>query len=461
MLLALLAAPFIAIEAGRRWRTTVLFVMFLMIFEGALRKWVLPGLQGQIYFAKDGLILLALVGFMVERKPGSNTALVGHIHLLLALTGAFCMLQLANPNSPSPLLGLLGIKNYLLYAALFLMVPHIFSSPDDVERKLKTYMLIMIPVALLGLAQFMMPAEHWINAQVTHDIDKETFVSRFGEDNRARASGTFSYIGGFATFIQAMMVFSAAALIGGAKTSRLGWVPLALLLASTLGMFATGSRATLIGSVCMIFTTLLLCLRAGLISGTAAARIVAVLLLATVVVTQFGSEAVTAFEHRAANADDPIMRLLTPFTELIWALDVSPVFGMGIGTNNNAAASLMGDPTLSWLKGHMFELETARVAQEGGLIGFLLVFGTRIAVTLLALRLVGRLRTPIFRALSASIASFSILHLALYVINNPTGGLFYWFAAGLLVAMYRLENPPAPFQGGPAAGMRYRPFLRS
>jgi hypothetical protein len=27
----------------------------------------------------------------------------------------------------------------------------------------------------------------------------------------------------------------------------------------------------------------------------------------------------------------------------------------------------------------------------------------------------------------------------LIVINNPTGGIYYWSAAGLLFAMYRLE----------------------
>jgi hypothetical protein len=29
------------------------------------------------------------------------------------------------------------------------------------------------------------------------------------------------------------------------------------------------------------------------------------------------------------------------------------------------------------------------------------------------------------------------------LINNPTGGIYYWFAAGLLFAMYRLEMQKA------------------
>jgi hypothetical protein len=78
--------------------------------------------------------------------------------------------------------------------------------------------------------------------------------------------------------------------------------------------------------------------------------------------------------------------------------------------------------------------------QETGIIGFILVYAARVWLLVKAISLGIRFRTPLFAAMSGVIAGFFIQYLPLIVINNPTGGIYYWFSAGLLFAMYRVES---------------------
>src|SRR5205814_753672 len=83
------------------------------------------------------------------------------------------------------------------------------------------------------------------------------------------------------------------------------------------------------------------------------------------------SDAIEAYAYRAETSDNPIDRILSPLTELYWAIQVSPVLGTGMASTNSAAVVIMGTVDYWWLNS-FFELETARVAQETGVIGFIL-----------------------------------------------------------------------------------------
>src|SRR5262245_53680750 len=158
LLPAVAIGPLVWTVLTRRWHRTLYLVMLLMVFEGALRKWFFPGYQAYIYFLKDGLLLAALAGYIVARPPpGAHEPLVRNLKALVFISCCFFLLQIANPNSPSTLVGLIGFKNYMLYAVLLFIVPYAFNSTTHLIEKLKFYMLCMIPVALLALVQFSLP----------------------------------------------------------------------------------------------------------------------------------------------------------------------------------------------------------------------------------------------------------------------------------------------------------------
>src|SRR6266436_5807546 len=92
-----------------RWDRIIWAVMFLVVCEGALRKWIFPGFQAEIYLIKDALLISGYIGFLMSRvrSENHNRAIAGlRLWVLLALL--YFALQLANPNSPSMLLTMVG-----------------------------------------------------------------------------------------------------------------------------------------------------------------------------------------------------------------------------------------------------------------------------------------------------------------------------------------------------------------
>src|SRR5687767_1812518 len=98
-----------ALWAFRRWRQAVQLALVVLVLEGAIRKWLLPGAQDLIYFAKDALLLAAYAGFWAERGRRGRAWKPREPFLFGVLTLAmlFGLLQVFNPELPNLLVGLL------------------------------------------------------------------------------------------------------------------------------------------------------------------------------------------------------------------------------------------------------------------------------------------------------------------------------------------------------------------
>ena len=414
--------------------------MFLVVCEGALRKWVAPGLQSGIYFVKDAMLVLAYIGFLSSRIPtGIHLKVVAGLRTLLILSLFYLALQVLNPNSPSILLSIMGLKNYLLYAPLAFVVPYMFSSIEDLERILRKYAIMMIPFAALGLVQFSFGPDHWINAYVSHD-EGETVMAGFGlEEDKQRTSGTFSYPGGYTAFLTVMLYLGVG--LAASKNWRFSgnvW-PWTLVVVTIAAIFTTGSRAPIYGSVITAPVVLYIWASRGIMSSGKLLKVSLAGMFISIVVAFIASGAIEAYKYRTEKADDPIDRALAPLTEVYHAVGESPIIGIGLASTHASATTIMGTKDYWWMDGKYFENEPGRVVLEAGVIGFILVYAARIWLLVKAISLGLRFRTPVCVAMAGVIAGFFAQYLALFVINSPTGGLYYWFAAGLLFAMYRLE----------------------
>lgn len=431
-----------------RWQTLILVTMVFMVFEGAFRKWIFPSQQALIYFIKDGLVLLALVAFLSSRDrqfyPPSYPPI---FNALLVIGALFFVLQIFNPNSPSPIVGVIGFKNYTLYILLLYMTPFLFTTADDLEAKLRKYMIIMMPVCLLGLLQYASPQNSFINVYVQHDESATMHIATFGgADNRVRASGTFSFPGGFVTFLIAMYHLALAFVLSGVSKSKSARVSQVFLVVVSLAILTTGSRTAFASTFLATPIVLLVCGAAGVKIGRLAARLGIGICLVGIAILTIGDEALDSFLFRAQNADSNVSRSFSVFTEWYGAAGQAPFLGVGIGANNPAAAAIMGARNYFdywWLQGNFFEGEAARTTVEVGLIGFFFAFMPRFILLVVAFRITLRLRRPLFKCLSAAIFTYLLLAFFASIINNPTGGLYFWFSAGLLFAMVRIEKMEA------------------
>jgi hypothetical protein len=404
----------------------------------------MPGLQAQLYLLKDAILICAYAKFlMVRGRSGQTGNVATGLWTWFELTFLYFALQVLNPNSPSMILTIIGFKNYILYMPLAFLVPYLFTTGSDLENKLRKYVLLMIPFVAMGLVQFAFGPDHWLNSTLSYDDESLQQASLFGTDEyvRARTTGTFSYIGGYVTFLTIMFYLAIALLVSRKWEVRGNRFVIALLIVTLAAMFTTGSRTPFYGLVVTAPILFGVWTAKGLISGGQLFRLVGLCVLVIVVVQFVAPAAIEAYQHRATEtSSDVTTRLLSPITELYGALETTPIIGLGMGSAHASSVSIMGTRDMWWLQGNMYELETARVLQETGVIGFFLIYGCRIWLLLKAISLAMRFRTPLFVALSSVIAGFFFQSIYLFVVNNPTAGIYYWFSAGLLLAMCRLES---------------------
>jgi O-antigen ligase len=259
---------------------------------------------------------------------------------------------------------------------------------------------------------------------------------------RARTIGSFSYIGGFVTFLTVMFYLGTALMANGKWRIKGNTLSVSLIVVTLGAMFTTGSRTPFYGLLVTAPVLLRIWAVRGLMGTQQLVRLIGISTAVLLVLLVLAPEAIDAYRARAGSSEDTMARIISPFVELYDAFRTSPIIGFGIGSAHNSAVNILqtqpGD--YWWLGGNLFELETARVLQETGVIGFILVYGCRIWLFARAIGLAMRFRTPLYIALSSVIAGFFLQSLYLFVINSPTAGIYYWFCAGLLFAMCRLES---------------------
>lgn len=440
VLLLLLAAA-AAVWAYRRWRQAVQAVMVLLILEGALRKWVFPGSQDLVYFAKDILLLGVYAGYLRDRarlrdRPPALPFFYGTL-VLSAILGLF---QIFNPRLPNLLVGVFGFKAYFFYAPLFFVLPAAFRSDAELTRFLRRYALLAIPVGLLATAQFFSPSSSRLNAYARTN-EELGYIATFGSSEFVRVTATFSFITGYTSYLVATSILLLG-LLGAWRWRLSGNLLLILALGMTgLGMLMTGSR----GPILILALLFPLYWWLGVLrekgGGATFGRLILGVSLVAAFLAWVGGDALGAFYGRAQGIEDVPGRIASPVTAPLHMLPHTGLFGYGIGSTHQTAAGLTpGIPPYSWLQGLVIEAESGRVMVELGPIGFVLVYLLRFLLAALAFRQVLSLRTRFHRALATSCFLYFLNSIPGGVIFDVTSGVYFWFFAGLLILAMRLDR---------------------
>ncbi|HKI02150.1 MAG TPA: hypothetical protein VKK31_09225 [Thermoanaerobaculia bacterium] len=420
----------------KRWRAAVQAAMLLLVFEGAIRKWLLPGAQDLVYFAKDALLLGAYAGYFRSRSrwpyPKAPVLYAG-----LAFAALLGLFQIFNPKLPNFLVGMLGFKAYFLYVPLLFVVPGVFRDDAELARFLKRYVLIVFPVVLLSVAQFFSPAGSILNTYA-QPTDAGS-ISTFGSSKFVRTTGTFSYISGYTSYLLTTTILILIILTTTRWRFRGNLVVYAALGMVMLGIMMSGSRGPvfLLAVVFPVYWWLAV-VRERQSSQTFVRLLLGVGLLVTGL-TSAGDQAVTAFSQRASS-EDVSSRLTFPFVSPAHMLPYAGLFGYGIGATHQAAATLTGGIQNPWLINVTPEAETGRVMLELGPLGFFTVYLVRLALAFFAFRQALRLRVLFHRAVAISALLFLLVQIPGGIIFDVTAGVYYWFLAGLVFLAVRLDR---------------------
>jgi prepilin signal peptidase PulO-like enzyme (type II secretory pathway) len=124
---------------------------FLVIFEGALRKWVVPALSTPLLVIRDPIALWLLVTAVRRNLVSFNIYMSGMIFLGIAAYSPLCFLGHGNFA-----IALYGARILALHFPLIFVIGKVFNR-DDVIKMGKVTLLISIPMAVLIAMQFYSP----------------------------------------------------------------------------------------------------------------------------------------------------------------------------------------------------------------------------------------------------------------------------------------------------------------
>jgi len=148
-------------EALRKNIVRLCFVIYwLLIFEGALRKWAFPSLASVLFFIRDPFLLL--VYLMALRGPLPKGWRVLSFGCLVAalycyLAGVQVLLGYSTLSVAA-----YGLHNYFLYFPLAWMIYTYFNA-KDVQRLLRQTLFVAVPIAVLVAVQFVSSPDAVIN----------------------------------------------------------------------------------------------------------------------------------------------------------------------------------------------------------------------------------------------------------------------------------------------------------
>jgi len=401
----------------------------LVVVQGALRKWVFPGLSAPLYVAKDVVLVGALVLF--GQRYGYRLATPLRRTLLPALWGGFAFvvcLQAFNFNIPSVSVGLLGIRSYLLYSSLLIILPAALEHVDRHERLVTILVLgVVVPVLVLGIYQYFQPMDAWVNDYLAEEMENAAVMGH------PRIAGTFSYLGGMASFLTFSAFLGVGVLVAGARHDHNWYKGLGggLLLLAMIVAPMNGSRGVVYGlALPLPFVLYVVAKRRTLIALLGTVVVVGAIGGAVALESDWATTGWETITYRIETASDQDTRIQTMLLDPVRKVPVGGLLGYGAGATHQAATALSETGRVQ-IEGVYYEGELGRVLIELGVVGALFFLALKVWLAWMAWRAMRRARTAWEDLLS--ILSFCVLFLNAWVgmiAFNHIAGAIYWVCAG-------------------------------
>lgn len=344
-------------------RLIILFFIYLVL-EGALRKWVFPTLSTPLFLVKD--LLMGVVFIVYYGKALFYRAAIMPTELLksevLLLGGWVFFICGSLVVTGFSFTAFIGLTYYLIMLPLIIVIPRILKDVDDLEQLLLKYVWIAVPVFLLGIVQFNSSPDAYINRYAWTDASLD--IATLGQ-NKARITGTFSYITPYAYYLQFMWLVALALLVL-AKTNRARIVLGTVVFLVFINIIMSGSRAPLLIIVLLAIPFVnqfrsILKERGGGLS-----FIITVTLLGTFV--YFTGDVINLLSERNKIAKDSEMRIMGAMFTPVYTFNTINIVGSGVGSTFQGVRETGGAEEVGF-----DEINADRVGVELGMFGYLFV----------------------------------------------------------------------------------------
>ena len=442
-------------ERVRRRLVRLVFVVYwLLIFEGALRKWVWPEYSQYLFFVRDPFVLLIYImalanGMWPRLKP---MLLFAYIISLLGLVWIAIQFQVDGADGLKMLLAGYGWRNYFLYIPLAFLIGEQFRR-EDIYRLFRQTLIVTIPIAFLVAMQFFSSANSIINVGIATEESLQ-FQGFRGALGHIRPNGTFTSIAGHAPFVVSSICMVFIFWILPAKQRPISFAMLAVSAAAAASSLAFSiSRGMFIHAGLVALSAVV----AGtVLKGRNSRRAMLPILLAMSMAilypivlpeafeafTSRWSEAATSEKDRFGNFG-VFGRALSEVFDFVRLIDLVPLFGYGMGLASNAGTTL-GATVGGAIPLHIAEADWARhFVDMGPVLAFLFIL-FRVMLTIRlgvqSLQAVRRSGNPM------SVLLFGYIGVVLFygqISGHGSVGGYAWLFTGLLMASINLSRSGA------------------
>src|SRR5579863_3808993 len=185
-----------AVENRRHPTNWLVAVLLAIVLEGGLRKWLLPpSLHPVAYVSKDILALAFILRFGI---PGHHAEL-GRLRDRVMIAACLLLPCFFLGMTWSVAAAAMNFKNAVLWP-LFAICMSAWFDWNTLTKITRLLCFLCLGLAILGFLQFNSPVSADINKYAWHVMGKMERIATFGPSSGVRATGTFSYITGYATF---------------------------------------------------------------------------------------------------------------------------------------------------------------------------------------------------------------------------------------------------------------------
>jgi len=430
--------------ASKQLRYLCYAYIVLLILEGALRKWALPGLSNPLLLIREPIVILAYIIAWKNRCFPLNLYVRTGLILMI-----FCSIIAMTIGHGNLFVVAYGFKANFWHIPFAFIIAQVFNR-NHVINIGKWWLWGTIVMTGLLILQFYAPQSAWIN-QAPGGLEGGGFSGALG---KFRPPGTFSFIVGVVWFY----TFSAGFLIAGLTQHK----------RYSKMLLALSSIAVFIAIPISISRSLILAAGLTIITGICASafqknmllRMIRIAVLAgvgLVIASQFTvfDEAKEAFTHRweRSTSEDKggvqtmiVWRIAREFVGPFINIEDTPILGEGLGAGTQIGAKL-----LTGEKGfNLGESEWYRLIGEGGIIlgSLYILWRLWIGFKLSYFALVS-LRQG--NALGIILLSTTLYNLWVGQLGQPTINGFTVIGIGLTIAAMRIPrksptNPPTHAQ---------------
>lgn len=420
----------------------------LLIFEGALRKWMLPQLSAPLLLVRDPVAFLIIwEAYRTHKWPRQWSAVVGALTTGILV---LCFIQLVVGDNPW-FVALYGLRSYLLpFPVAFIMGENI--DREDLHKFGNCTLWLLLPLTVLEVAQYNAGADSWLNVGAYKGGEQLGYAA-----GHLRASATFSYVTGPMLY----MPLAAAFIFYGMAQPKFAkkWLLWAASCALILAIPVIGSR-TIVFELAAIVACVGVAALFGVSQFVKSLQIIVAVLLVFVLVSRLPvfSDATDTLLTRFSQASGSegsagqslLLRVAGPVTGTMENMaSENNWLGLGVGYGANAISTLLTGTQL-FLAG---EEEFPRVIKEfGAPAGIAFMLFRWLLAAMIAAKAFSRVRDH--QPLAWLLVPLMLNTVALGILEQPTDQGFT--VMGLAFSLAALKRPAMAAEPAPIPNARMR-----